>query len=152
TIKARLENRFYRRPEAILFDVAAIEANALEYNEEGSEIVKRARIVTTVLRRFISDPDCYDPMPIYTEIVADLEEFMRSFEAAAARRQNGAQRMLNGHASGEAAAAFQPRRSTRDRRAAKRPSMFSEDSDNADSNHHNSYRHSRHSSRLISRT
>lgn len=119
TIKSRLENRFYRRVEAILFDVGAIEANALQYNEEGSEIVKRARIVTTVLRRFISDPDCYDPMPIYTEIVADLEEFMRSYEQQANDRLNGAR-------SGDTSSLFPTRRSTRERRLSRRAAILSE--------------------------
>lgn len=137
TIKARLENHFYRREEAVLFDVAAIEANALQYNEEGSEIVRRARIVSTVLRRFITDHDCYDPMPIYTEIMGDLQEFMRGFENQQ-QQQNGRQQHLNGNGigtGGPSTSAGEPtRRSTRERRATKRRAHFSDDSEE-DSHH-----------------
>lgn len=135
TIKARLENHFYRREEAVLFDVAAIEANALQYNEEGSEIVRRARIVSTVLRRFITDHDCYDPMPIYTEIMGDLQEFMRGFENQQ-QQQNGRQQQINGNGNGgPSTSAGEPtRRSTRERRATKRRAHFSDDSEE-DSHH-----------------
>lgn len=68
TIRSRIENNFYRRKDMIRFDVGFIEANAEIYNEADSEIVKKAKIITDVCRRFISDDQCFDPMPIYLEV------------------------------------------------------------------------------------
>ncbi|XP_013776730.1 bromodomain and WD repeat-containing protein 3-like [Limulus polyphemus] len=69
TIKARLENRFYRRLEAVKFDVKFIEKNAKKFNEPKSHIVKQANIITEVLLRFIETSDCTDPMLLYQEIM-----------------------------------------------------------------------------------
>ncbi|XP_076372727.1 bromodomain and WD repeat-containing protein 3-like isoform X2 [Tachypleus tridentatus] len=69
TIKARLENRFYRRLEAVKFDVKFIERNARKFNEPKSHIVKQANIITEVLLRFIETSDCTDPMLLYQEIM-----------------------------------------------------------------------------------
>jgi bromodomain and WD repeat domain-containing protein 1/3 len=45
TIKARLDNRFYRRVEALKFDLKHIALNAESFNEPRSDIVKLARII-----------------------------------------------------------------------------------------------------------
>ncbi len=53
TIKARLENRFYRRVSSIQYDVRYIESNAAKFNEPNSVIVKQAKLITELLLRFI---------------------------------------------------------------------------------------------------
>uniref|UniRef100_A0A672UTK8 Bromodomain and WD repeat domain containing 3 n=1 Tax=Strigops habroptila TaxID=2489341 RepID=A0A672UTK8_STRHB len=53
TIRRRLENRFYRRISALMWEVRYIEHNARTFNEPDSPIVKAAKIVTDVLLRFI---------------------------------------------------------------------------------------------------
>lgn len=73
TIKSRLENRFYRRINAVQFDVRYIETNAERFNEPGTDIVKSARILTEALLRLISDPDCFDPMQILSNLTHGME-------------------------------------------------------------------------------
>lgn len=53
TIKARFENRFYRRLAAAQFDARYIASNAETFNEKGSIIVKHARIITDILLKII---------------------------------------------------------------------------------------------------
>ena len=119
TIKARIESGFYRRKEAILFDVNAIQANAEEYNEPDSNIVKRARIVAAVLRRFIEESDCHDPMNIYSDIVNDPEELQRVegvlLVAATTSSPEGGSRNRRGGSAPRQLATIsdRPRRSTR---------------------------------------
>uniref|UniRef100_A0A8C6JI16 Uncharacterized protein n=1 Tax=Melopsittacus undulatus TaxID=13146 RepID=A0A8C6JI16_MELUD len=48
TIRRRLENRFYRRISALMWEVRYIEHNARTFNEPDSPIVKAAKIVTDV--------------------------------------------------------------------------------------------------------
>lgn len=80
TIKQRLENRFYRRISALMWEVRYIEHNARTFNEPDSPIVKAAKIVTDVLLRFIGDQSCSDILDTYNKIKAedpdssDLEE------------------------------------------------------------------------------
>ena len=71
-IKARLENHYYRRVDAIKFDVQFIELNAQLFNERDSEIVKKAKLITTLIIRFIEDQLCFDPMPIYLDLIEQL--------------------------------------------------------------------------------
>ncbi|XP_026813207.1 bromodomain and WD repeat-containing protein 1 [Rhopalosiphum maidis] len=52
-IKARLENRFYRRLAAVQFDARYVASNAEKFNEEGSDIVKSAQIITEILLKII---------------------------------------------------------------------------------------------------
>lgn len=75
TIKSRLENNFYRRLEAIKFDVSFIELNAQAFNENGSEIVKKAKLITALFIRFIDDHHCTDPMPIYLDLIENYQQF-----------------------------------------------------------------------------
>uniref|UniRef100_A0A5F8GPZ8 Bromodomain and WD repeat domain containing 3 n=1 Tax=Monodelphis domestica TaxID=13616 RepID=A0A5F8GPZ8_MONDO len=56
TIRRRLENRFYRRISALMWEVRYIEHNARTFNEPNSPIVKAAKVVTDVLLRFIGCP------------------------------------------------------------------------------------------------
>ncbi|XP_076110194.1 uncharacterized protein LOC143078989 isoform X2 [Mytilus galloprovincialis] len=73
TIKSRLENRFYRRVNALQFDVRYIETNAVTFNEAGTPIVKSAKILTEALLRFINDTDCCDPMSIVSNLIHGME-------------------------------------------------------------------------------
>jgi len=45
TIKARLDSRFYRRLEALKFDIKYIATNAESFNRPKTDIVKKARII-----------------------------------------------------------------------------------------------------------
>uniref|UniRef100_A0A8D2PUM7 Bromodomain and WD repeat-containing protein 1 n=1 Tax=Zosterops lateralis melanops TaxID=1220523 RepID=A0A8D2PUM7_ZOSLA len=67
TIRRRLENRFYRRISALMWEVRYIEHNARTFNEPDSPIVKAAKIVTDVLLRFIGDQSCTDILEIYNK-------------------------------------------------------------------------------------
>ncbi|CAL1275181.1 unnamed protein product [Larinioides sclopetarius] len=69
TIKARVQNRFYRRLDAIKFDVRYIEVNALKFNEPGSRIVKQAKCVVDLCIRFINSSHCTDPMVLYNDMM-----------------------------------------------------------------------------------
>lgn len=68
TIKERLEARYYRRLNAIQWDVRHIETNTAQFNETKSQIVKDASLLTELLMEFISDPHCTNPMPIYKRL------------------------------------------------------------------------------------
>jgi len=52
-IKARLENRFYRRVAALQYDVRRIESNARIFNDSRSAIVEYARVITELCLQFI---------------------------------------------------------------------------------------------------
>ncbi|KAH9415597.1 Bromodomain and WD repeat-containing protein 3, partial [Dermatophagoides pteronyssinus] len=68
TIMSRLRSNFYRRLEAVKFDVRFIESNAALYNMPESLIVKKAKIITECCLRFIEDSECQDPTPIMNEL------------------------------------------------------------------------------------
>uniref|UniRef100_A0A665UA25 Bromodomain and WD repeat domain containing 3 n=1 Tax=Echeneis naucrates TaxID=173247 RepID=A0A665UA25_ECHNA len=53
TIHKRLENRFYRRISALMWEVRYIEHNASTFNEPQSPIVAAAKVVTDVLLHYI---------------------------------------------------------------------------------------------------
>uniref|UniRef100_A0A452IHQ4 Bromodomain and WD repeat-containing protein 1 n=1 Tax=Gopherus agassizii TaxID=38772 RepID=A0A452IHQ4_9SAUR len=71
TIRRRLENRFYRRISALMWEVRYIEHNARTFNEPDSPIVKAAKIVTDVLLRYIGDQSCSDILDIYNKVKAE---------------------------------------------------------------------------------
>ena len=54
TIKARLDNLFYRRSRAILTDVERIAMNAEKFNQPDSDIVKHARVITKLLQEIVT--------------------------------------------------------------------------------------------------
>jgi len=54
TIKARLDNRFYRRADALKFDVKYIANNAEKFNQPDSDIVKHARIIRDLCLELIA--------------------------------------------------------------------------------------------------
>jgi len=70
TIKARLENRFYRRKRAFRFDVVQIAKNAAQFNERRSTIVKRARLLVEILLKYLEDPQCEDIVTIHNEVMS----------------------------------------------------------------------------------
>ncbi|KAF0296758.1 PH-interacting protein [Amphibalanus amphitrite] len=65
TIKARLENGFYRRITAVQFDVRYLASNTEKFNQPHSTIVRSARIITDVCLEMIGDSTCHDPTPLY---------------------------------------------------------------------------------------
>ncbi|KAG7470510.1 hypothetical protein MATL_G00114580 [Megalops atlanticus] len=72
TIRMRLENRFYRRISALVWDVRYIVHNARTFNEPSSKIAHSAKIITEALLRFINNQECMDIMEIYNA-VEDME-------------------------------------------------------------------------------
>ncbi|XP_042863346.1 bromodomain and WD repeat-containing protein 3-like isoform X2 [Penaeus japonicus] len=71
TIKSRLDNRFYRRINAVQFDVRYLATNTEKFNQKGSNIVRQARIVTELCLKLIKDDTCIDPTPLYHELQAN---------------------------------------------------------------------------------
>ncbi|CAI5793759.1 and WD repeat-containing 3 isoform X1 [Podarcis lilfordi] len=71
TIRRRLENRFYRRISALMWEVRYIEHNARTFNEPDSPIVKAAKIVTDVLLHYIGDQSCTDILEMYNKVKAE---------------------------------------------------------------------------------
>lgn len=53
TIKARFENKFYRRLTAAQFDIRYLATNAEKFNEKHSVIVKNARVLTELCLRIV---------------------------------------------------------------------------------------------------
>lgn len=74
TIKERLENRYYRRLNALEWDIRKIEEDAHAFNESNSSIVRQSTLLTNLLIEFINDPDCSNPIPIYKRLCKNLEE------------------------------------------------------------------------------
>ncbi|XP_063869262.1 PH-interacting protein-like isoform X2 [Scylla paramamosain] len=68
TIKSRLDNRFYRRINAVQFDVRYIATNTEKFNQKGSNIVRHARIVTELCLELIKDGTCIDPTNLYHQL------------------------------------------------------------------------------------
>ncbi|KAK8764000.1 hypothetical protein V5799_033391 [Amblyomma americanum] len=69
TIRTRLENRFYRRLDAVRFDVRFLEINAKKFNEPNSKIVQKAELLTKLLLQFINNQSCQDPIKLYQELL-----------------------------------------------------------------------------------
>ncbi|KAJ8405733.1 hypothetical protein AAFF_G00311700 [Aldrovandia affinis] len=72
TIRRRLENRFYRRISALMWEVRYIEHNARTFNEPQSPIVTAAKMVTDVLLRFIGDQSCTDILELYHKVKMEM--------------------------------------------------------------------------------
>ncbi|KAL7390370.1 hypothetical protein ABVT39_019828 [Epinephelus coioides] len=71
TIRKRLENRFYRRISALMWEVRYIEHNARTFNEPQSPIVATAKVVTDVLLRYIGDQSCTDILDLYHKLKSE---------------------------------------------------------------------------------
>uniref|UniRef100_A0A674A5Q7 Bromodomain and WD repeat domain containing 3 n=1 Tax=Salmo trutta TaxID=8032 RepID=A0A674A5Q7_SALTR len=72
TIRRRLENRFYRRISALMWEVRYIEHNARTFNEPQSPIVAAAKVVTDVLLRYIGDQSCTDILDLCHKVKTEL--------------------------------------------------------------------------------
>jgi bromodomain and WD repeat domain-containing protein 1/3 len=68
TIKERIESRYYRRLNALQWDVRKLAKNALDFNKAHSTIVQKANVLTELILEFINDPHCTNPMPIYKRL------------------------------------------------------------------------------------
>lgn len=75
TFRERLNNRFYRRKDALKFDVSFIRSNAELFNETGTEIVTKARMLDHILKSFINDVNC-----VVTELINDTLGRREDFE------------------------------------------------------------------------
>lgn len=69
TIKARFENRFYRRVTAAQFDVRYLATNTEKFNEAHSTIVKNARIITDLCLKIIKDPNHVNVGALYRQLL-----------------------------------------------------------------------------------
>uniref|UniRef100_A0AAQ5WZB5 Bromo domain-containing protein n=1 Tax=Amphiprion ocellaris TaxID=80972 RepID=A0AAQ5WZB5_AMPOC len=72
TIRKRLENRFYRRISALMWEVRYIEHNARTFNEPQSPIVAAAKVVTDVLLHYIGDQSCTDILDLYHKLKSEV--------------------------------------------------------------------------------
>uniref|UniRef100_A0A7N6AB87 Bromo domain-containing protein n=1 Tax=Anabas testudineus TaxID=64144 RepID=A0A7N6AB87_ANATE len=72
TIRKRLENRFYRRISALMWEVRYIEHNARTFNEPQSPIVASAKVVTDVLLHYIGDQSCTDILDLYRKLKSEI--------------------------------------------------------------------------------
>lgn len=69
TIKARLDNRFYRRITAVQYDVRYIYTNACKFNEPKSTIVRYASIITDLCLEIIRNRELEDATALYHQLV-----------------------------------------------------------------------------------
>lgn len=53
TIRERISNGYYRRSNALKWDVKKMEENAKNFNEKGSQIIEQVRVITKVLLKYI---------------------------------------------------------------------------------------------------
>ena len=81
TIKARLDNRFYRRITAVQYDVRYVYTNACKFNEPKSDIVRSASIITDLCMEMIRNRDADDATALYHRLV---EEYKKTPRDAAA--------------------------------------------------------------------
>ncbi|KAK1882757.1 Bromodomain and WD repeat-containing protein 3, partial [Dissostichus eleginoides] len=72
TIHKRLENRYYRRISALMWEVRYIEHNARTFNEPQSPIVATAKVVTDILLRYIGDQSCTDILDLYHKLRSEV--------------------------------------------------------------------------------
>ena len=74
TIKARLDNRFYRRSSAVEFDVNYTVTNALKFHQPESDIVRSASVITDLCLEIIRNRDAVDVPAIYQQILEKYRE------------------------------------------------------------------------------
>ncbi|CAF5092237.1 unnamed protein product, partial [Rotaria magnacalcarata] len=53
TIRERISNGYYRRSNALKWDVKKMEENAKNFNEKGSQIIEQVKLVTKILLKYI---------------------------------------------------------------------------------------------------
>ncbi|XP_072401421.1 bromodomain and WD repeat-containing protein 3 isoform X1 [Diabrotica undecimpunctata] len=82
TIKARFENKFYRRLTAAQFDIRYLATNAEKFNEKHSNIVKHARILTELCLRILRHCSEYVDVPsLYHRLVSSYDSSESEEEA-----------------------------------------------------------------------
>ena len=74
TIKARLDNQFYRRASAVEFDVNYIVTNAVKFHHPKSNIVRSASVITDLCLEIIRNGDAVDVPAIYQQILEKYRE------------------------------------------------------------------------------
>ena len=74
TIKARLDNRFYRRTSAVEFDVRYIFTNALKFLRAKSDVVRSALIVRDMCLKIIRNHNAVVVVNINQQLPAKLRE------------------------------------------------------------------------------
>ena len=89
TIKARLENRFYRRVTAVQFDVRFVYSNACTFNDPTADIVKNAKIISELCLEMIRDQQATDAMAIYHQISERHKNQADEAGPSSSRRRNG---------------------------------------------------------------
>ncbi len=98
SIKAQLKNRFYRRVTAVQYDVRYIYTNACKLNQEGSDIVRHASIITDLCMKIIRNRDVEDATAVYHRLVenyrASPDEDDSGHSTSRDKRSNGKK---NGH-------------------------------------------------------
>ncbi|XP_034746089.1 bromodomain and WD repeat-containing protein 3 [Etheostoma cragini] len=72
TIRKRVENHFYRRISALMWEVRYIEHNARTFNEPQSPIVATAKVVTDVLLHYIGDQSCTDILDLHHKLKSEI--------------------------------------------------------------------------------
>uniref|UniRef100_A0A7N8XKY1 Bromodomain and WD repeat domain containing 3 n=1 Tax=Mastacembelus armatus TaxID=205130 RepID=A0A7N8XKY1_9TELE len=96
TIRKRLENRFYRRISALMWEVRYIEHNARTFNEPQSPIVAASKVVTDVLLHYIGDQSCTDILDLYHKLKSEIssggESWLISFSLCQGANQNSKKR------------------------------------------------------------
>ncbi len=55
-VKARVDNHFYRRIDALVYDIRFIHANAASFNRPRSDIVKNAKMISNLTLEIVMDP------------------------------------------------------------------------------------------------
>ena len=75
TIKARLENRFYRRVTAVQYDARYIYTNACKFNEPKSMIVRNASIITDLCLEIIRNREVVDATAFYHKLVENYKPY-----------------------------------------------------------------------------
>lgn len=73
TIKARLENRFYRRVTAVQYDVRYVYTNACKFNQPKSDIVRSASIISDLCLEIIRNRDAVDATALYHQLVENYK-------------------------------------------------------------------------------
>ncbi|XP_032401579.1 bromodomain and WD repeat-containing protein 3-like isoform X2 [Xiphophorus hellerii] len=68
TVRLRLINRFYRRLSALVWEARYIAHNARTFNEPRSKIAHSAKIISSVLQKFVNNPSCTDILEIYNAV------------------------------------------------------------------------------------
>lgn len=64
-IRERLKKHYYRRPEAIKWDLRLIQSNTNKIHISEHDIIERVDLLVKVMLEFIDDKNCTEPTIIY---------------------------------------------------------------------------------------